>query len=74
LRLTPLEAERKSLALLTYVTQTSIMKPFMLAFAHQNELFLEAEPHAPPTCWCAGNPIPTNVPSLAPHEVLMRRP
>lgn len=57
LRLTGAEAARKRQALLAYPTQTRLMKPFMIAFAGQNELFLEGEPVTHPPCWCDGAPV-----------------
>jgi LmbE family N-acetylglucosaminyl deacetylase len=57
LKLTGAEATRKRQALLAYTTQTRLMRPFMIAFAGQNELFLEGEPAMPPPCWCDGAPV-----------------
>lgn len=57
LKLSDLEATRKRQALLAYTTQTRLMRPFMIAFAGQNELFLEGEPDVLPPCWCDGAPV-----------------
>ena len=57
LTLTPREADLKQQALLTYTTQTRIMKPFMTAFARQNELYLEGNPQVLPECWCEGTAV-----------------
>jgi LmbE family N-acetylglucosaminyl deacetylase len=52
LQLTPEEAAAKKQALLLYRSQLLVIGRFMLAFARDNELFLEGEPASLPECWC----------------------
>lgn len=63
LALTPDEAAAKKEALLRYRTQLLIIGRFMLAFARDNELFLEGEPASLPECWCNGENVATEVPA-----------
>jgi LmbE family N-acetylglucosaminyl deacetylase len=58
LTLTAEESAGKRQALLSYTTQVRIMKPFLVGFARQNELYLEGEPTSSTPCWCQGEPVP----------------
>ncbi len=51
------EALGKRAALELYHSQLLVMRPFMLAFARGNELFLEGEPASLPSCWCEGENV-----------------
>lgn len=62
LGLTGDEAAAKKQALLVYRSQMLVIGRFMLAFARNNELFLEGEPASMPECWCNGDNVATELP------------
>jgi LmbE family N-acetylglucosaminyl deacetylase len=62
LALTRDEAAAKKQALLVYRSQMLVIGRFMLAFARNNELFLEGEPASMPECWCNGENVATELP------------
>jgi LmbE family N-acetylglucosaminyl deacetylase len=71
LALTPDEIVTKKQALLHYHSQLLVMGRFVMAFARDNELFIDGEPASLPACWCQNG---ENVAAAVPPALPLKRP